>query len=266
MNIRGYEKWLREREASENTIKTYVHAVKQYQKAYKNYNRKCLLKYKEDLKNRCRPSTVNINIVALNNYAEYEGVQDLKMRIVKNYANSHVENVITFDEYKYFTDKLKKEEHLKVYFMVKFMASTGCRVSELVKLTKQCLTTGEAIMFTKGKMRRIFIPQKLIEECFPYFEKNESEYLFANKSGNAMTTNNVYRQIMYYTNKYNMRKEVMHPHSFRHMFAIQFLKNNNNITLLKDIMGHESINTTAIYLRLSLEEQKEAFNESVSWA
>lgn len=266
MNIKGFENWLREREASENTVKTYINAIKQYNNAYNKYDKQSLLQYKEDLKNNFKPSTVNISIVALNNYADFVNKPEYKLRIVKNHSDSHIENVITFEEYLDFVHQLKRDKHYKVYYMVKFMAVTGCRVSELIKLTKSCLITGEAVMFTKGKMRRIFIPDKLIQECKDYFDKYDSKYLFCNKNGNSITTNNVYKQIMYYADQYGMRKNVMHPHSFRHMFAIQFLKSNNNLSLLKDIMGHESINTTAIYLRLSLEEQREEFNKSVSWA
>lgn len=65
--------------------------------------------------------------------------------------------------------------------------------------------------------------------------------------------------------KYGIREEVLHPHSFRHLYAIQFLKNNNNIALLADLMGHENISTTSIYLRLSSEEQKEQFNKAMNW-
>lgn len=265
INLKGFERWLREREASENTIKTYVHALKKFKNAYDSYDRNSLLKYKNELKQNCRPSSINTTIVALNNYADYINKPELKMKLVKNHTGSHVENVISYKEYKYFTNRLKEDKHYKVYYMVKFMAATGCRVSELVQLTKDCLITGEAVMFTKGKMRRIFIPEKLIEESKEYFDNINSKYLFPNRKGDSISTNNVYGQIMYYTNKYNMKKEVMHPHSFRHMFAIQFLKNNNNLSLLKDIMGHESINTTAIYLRLSVEEQRTAFNNSVNW-
>ena len=152
-----------------------------------------------------------------------------------------------------------------MYFLIKFLALTGCRVSELVNLTKDCLVNGECILWTKGKMRRILIPEKLIEESKDYFETVDSNYLFPNKYGEQMTTNNVYQQLMYYASIFNMRKSVMHPHAFRHLFAIEFLKNNGNITLLKDILGHEDINTTSIYLRLSLDEQKSQFNDSVCW-
>ena len=36
----------------------------------------------------------------------------------------------------------------------------------------------------------------------------------------------------------------MHPHSFRHRFAINFLQENKDIALLADLMGHSGVNTT----------------------
>lgn len=61
------------------------------------------------------------------------------------------------------------------------------------------------------------------------------------------------------------RKEVMHPHSFRHLYAKEFLERNKNISLLADLMGHSSVATTSIYLKLSQEEQMKQFNESSNW-
>lgn len=57
----------------------------------------------------------------------------------------------------------------------------------------------------------------------------------------------------------------MHPHSFRHRFAINFLQGNKDIALLADLMGHSGVNTTMIYLRLSKEEQRRAIDDSVRW-
>ena len=47
-----------------------------------------------------------------------------------------------------------------------------------------------------------------------------------------------------------------HPHSFRHMFSIQFLKAGGNSTELARILGHSDIKTTEIYANTSVEEKK----------
>ena len=65
--------------------------------------------------------------------------------------------------------------------------------------------------------------------------------------------------------RYGIPPEVMHPHSFRHRFAIEFLKRKNDIALLADLLGHSRIDMTRIYLRQSQETPKDAVNEAVDW-
>ena len=138
-----------------------------------------------------------------------------------------------------------------------------CRASELAKLEKSCLSNGEFTLWTKGKIRTIMIPKHLIEESREYFKTVDSNYLFLNRFGEQITTRGIGCLIKKYGLKYKIREEVLHPHAFRHLFAILFLKENKNIALLSDILGHESLNTTAIYLRLSAAEQKKQLDRTV---
>lgn len=55
------------------------------------------------------------------------------------------------------------------------------------------------------------------------------------------------------------------PHSFRHRYAKNFLEKYNDIALLADLMGHESIETTRIYLRKTASEQQEIVDTVVTW-
>ena len=80
-----------------------------------------------------------------------------------------------------------------------------------------------------------------------------------------MTNRGVSENIRRWAGRYGIRKEVMHPHSFRHLYAVEFLKHNSNIALLADLMGHSSVSTTSIYLKLSREEQMRQFNEASDW-
>ena len=65
--------------------------------------------------------------------------------------------------------------------------------------------------------------------------------------------------------RYNISPELMYPHSFRHRFAKNFLDKHQDIALLADLMGHDSIETTRIYLKKTANEQKEIVDNVVTW-
>ena len=59
--------------------------------------------------------------------------------------------------------------------------------------------------------------------------------------------------------------KLVYPHSFRYRYAKNFLEKFNDIALLADLMGHESIETTRIYLRRSSLEQQEIVDKVITW-
>ena len=73
------------------------------------------------------------------------------------------------------------------------------------------------------------------------------------------------QQLKNYAEKYGLDKKVVYPHSFRHRYAKNFLEKYNDIALLADLMGHESIETTRIYLRRTASEQQELVDKIVTW-
>lgn len=64
---------------------------------------------------------------------------------------------------------------------------------------------------------------------------------------------------------YGLNEQVMHPHAFRHLYAQNFLKHCPDIALLADLLGHDSIETTRIYLKKSGPQQRELINKIVTW-
>ena len=72
-------------------------------------------------------------------------------------------------------------------------------------------------------------------------------------------------QLKVFAARYDIDPDVMYPHSFRHRFAKNFLEKINDISLLADLMGHESIETTRIYLTRSSEEQQKLIDRVVKW-
>ena len=86
-----------------------------------------------------------------------------------------------------------------------------------------------------------------------------------NRFGERITTRGVAHQLKSFATKYGINPDVVYPHSFRHRFAKNFLEKYNDISLLADLMGHESIETTRIYLRKTSLEQQTIVDRVVTW-
>ena len=119
-----------------------------------------------------------------------------------------------------------------------------------------------------GKVRRIYIPIALRKEAMIWIAEDlkiDSGYIFKNRYGERITSRGVSQQLKKYAMKYGIDTNVVYPHSFRHRFAKNFLEKYNDISLLADLMGHESIETTRIYLRKTASEQQAIVDKIVTW-
>ena len=111
------------------------------------------------------------------------------------------------------------------------------------------------------------IPFELPEETLKWLCETQrtSGYLFLNRYGDRITTRGISQQLKNYADKYGLDSKVVYPHSFRHRYAKNFLEKYNDIALLVDLMGHESIETTRIYLRRTASEQQALVDKIVTW-
>ena len=86
-----------------------------------------------------------------------------------------------------------------------------------------------------------------------------SPYLFLNKDGNRLSTRYVRKIIDDIIVKASIEHHVS-PHMLRHTFATGMLNNGADLVSVKDLLGHESLNTTSIYTHVSDERIKEIYN------
>lgn len=266
--VKQFEQFLRQENMSQNTIAAYCYAVKDFYQRYKELNKQNLLLYKSYLMEKFKPKTVNLRIQALNKLLEYLKKPKLRLKSVKVQQRSFLENVISNADYMFLKNRLKKEDNLEWYFVVRFLAATGARVSELVQIKIEHVKVGYFDIYTKGgKFRRLFIPKTLRNEAEEWIKAGgrDSGYLFLNRFGERITTRGIAQQLKNFAKKYKLNEKVVYPHSFRHRFAKNFLEKCNDISLLADLMGHESIETTRIYLRRTTSEQQQLVDKIVTW-
>lgn len=144
--------------------------------------------------------------------------------------------------------------------MLEIMYSCGLRVSELISLKKKDINIKNCFIriIGKGNKERIVpIGEIALEYLNKYFELlsynskiNNSKYVFINKNGLPLTRQYFFKIIKYYSIKANINKNIS-PHTLRHSFATHLLENGAPLIAVKNLLGHESINTTQIYTHVN---------------
>ena len=266
--IKSYEKYLYQSNLADNTVRVYLFSVKQFHKLYPEINKPNLKSYKVYLIEHFKPQTVNLRLRAINSYLEFIKKDKLKLPFVKVQQKPFLENVISEADYTYFKKCLKQDNEMYWYFVIRFMAATGARVSELIQLKCEHIQAGYLDLYSKGgKLRRIYIPINLQEECLNWLSTRPKQhgFIFLNKYGDRITTRGIAAQLKILARRYKLDPKVIYPHSFRHRFAKSFLERFNDITFLADLMGHESIETTRIYLRKTSTEQRAIMDRVIDW-
>ena len=264
-DLQGFEAYLIEKELSKSTKECYLRAVRQFFEYAETPEKINIINWKNLLLDSLSPKTVNLYLSGVRKYCEYKETY-LSVKQVKIQRTTTVENVMTIGQYNKLIEGLKRDraDDWAMYYSI--LAKTGARISEFLKMKKSDLNAGFAEMHTKGKVRRILFPGVLLAEAKRHYKTLKSgEYLCRNKYGAQMTARGFALMLKSHAKKYGIPEENAHPHSFRHLFAIEFLKRNKNISLLADLLGHSGVNTTMIYLRLSQEQQVDELNNAMDW-
>jgi len=273
-----FRDWLIDQELSENTVNSYCVAMRQYFNAFDLVSKENGVKWKNALlQSGVAPATVNLRICGFNAFCKFKKLS-ISVKRVKIQQRNSVENVISKADYERLLEGLRQDSNLLWYWNIRLLASTGARVSEFIQLTKSDFDRGYAELWTKGKIRRVYIPQAFrdaagevyIPQAFrdaagEWFSQLELDDKLAQGRNGSLTSRGVSQALKTFAARYDVDPKVMHPHSFRHLFAIEFLKRNSNISLLADVMGHTSVATTAIYTRMTREQQEAAVNDAVRW-
>lgn len=209
-----------------------------------------------------KPSTNSLNtwIIELNKFLKWLGLHDLTIKKIKQQVKTSNEEVLNLTDYKRLLRYSKKMNLMKIHYIMKVLAMTGIRISELKVFTVENLKSNYITVFNKGKERNIIVRQDLARELRKYCRENniKSGYIFKGEKKDKMPAQStIWRQMKKVAGTARVNKNKVHAHSFRHLFAIVFLDEyNNNITELADILGHNSLETTRQYTRSSNSQKR----------
>lgn len=148
-----------------------------------------------------------------------------------------------------------RNDNKRNYLILLTLWRTGIRNSELIHLTKRDIDIKQGqiiIRQGKGHKDRMIPLDKNLGDLLSYHstDKGLDDKLFPLSD---MSIRNI-------THKYQGELDV-HPHTFRHSFAVHSLKSGINIRTLQKILGHSDLNTTVQYLDLIGEDIKQDFKK-----
>lgn len=156
--------------------------------------------------------------------------------------------------------------------MLETLYGCGLRVSELVNLKISDLYFDEGFIKVTGKgNKQRFVPiarytVKYINNYLSHIRmsqpnnKSESDILFLNRRGKRLTRAMIFTIIRQLAQKAGIQKTIS-PHTFRHSFATHLLENGADLNSIQQMLGHESITTTEIYMHLDRKHLSETLHK-----
>lgn len=167
---------------------------------------------------------------------------------------------------KYFLDEIittieaVSSRALKHKAILYFMFYTGVRGGEIEHIKRENFDFQNNIV-------KIYIPKTREERLVLFSEKVKAmiQTYFNSEPENINAFNINCRGVKSLFERYSPYfKDInFHPHLFRHSFSAMFLKNGGDISDLKDLLGHKSLNSTARYSRLKIDDLKKKYDRFI---
>lgn len=274
---------------SDHTIRSYKVTFKlliKYLMEYKNislknislnnFTRNNIIDFLNHLENQEKVTiqTRNQRLAAIKsfcNYLSYEDINNLHniqqiLLIPTKKHDNKIIDYLTKEELTLYLSSIETntKKGIRDYTLISLLYDSAIRVSEITKLKVNDLkldNNPSVQVFGKGrKYRNIPITEDTKNLLIRYIELeklNNFNYLFRGNKNSECTTKMVTHIVEKYSKKSNINKNV-HPHVFRHTRAMHLLEAGVPLVYIRDILGHNDVNTTEIYAKVNLENKRKA--------
>lgn len=257
----AYERFLREEELADGTIQIYIRQAKLLMQRMEGMTltKERLLAYRDEMQERgITDATLNLHLIAVNRYLKHIAREDCTLKLRRVQRRRNLENVLSIEEYQAMLRYARNSGRSKYYYIMKTMASTGIRVSELACFTVEAIEVSRMYVRGKGKGREIYLPGTVQQELQNYCRDSGigTGVIFRGNGRKVISREAVYKMLQRIAAAVDVPVEKAHPHSFRHLFAKTYMEHYGNLAELADILGHSSLETTRIYTTSTAEEKR----------
>ena len=283
--VRAYENYLSKvKNASANTIASYIRDIRQYSEWLKEYagvdivdakqlNISDYLSYLEE--NGRSGATLSRTLASLKNFYSYvvstgfiEKTPVTDVRVER--GEKKAPQILTGREIELLLSQpvCVDAKGYRDKAMLEVMYATGIRVTELIDLNISDVNLDLGIIKCSSakKTRAIPLYPAALRALSSYLENirasmladPQEEALFVNVSGVRMSRQGFWKILKHYQNTAHIEKEIT-PHTLRHSFAVHLLENGADVGSVQELMGHSDISSTHVYTNLINQKLKSVY-------
>lgn len=286
--IHAYENYLAKvKQASSNTISSYLRDIRQFSDWLQQYEAVDLLGVSEQnirtyldylLEQGRSAATISRVLASLKNFYTYAvstgfieaspvtselHIDRGEKKLPQVLSGKEVELLLSqpsCNDPKGFRDKA----------MLEVMYATGIRVTELIDLNIEDVNLELGILKCNSAKKSRTIPlypaalralTVYIKEIRMLMVADPTERaLFVNMGGARMSRQGFWKILKYYQAKAGIEKEIT-PHTLRHSFAVHLLENGADLGSLQELMGHSDISSTQVYTHMINQKLKSVYDK-----
>lgn len=174
----------------------------------------------------------------------------------------HLPEVLSLEEIDAMINAIPKDknESLRNEAIIEMLYGSGLRVSELINLKISRISAEEGFMLVEGKgskerivpvsgralsLIKLWLPERNLLSVAP----EDSDILFLNRRGRRLTRVMIFYIVKDLAQRAGIKRKVS-PHTLRHSFATHLLEGGANLRSIQELLGHESVTTTELYVHL----------------
>lgn len=274
-----------ERGFSVNSISSYKEDITKFKK-FISYTKNPLEVNSDDIKGFLHDISKELNstsqsriISGLRSFFEFlifeKYIKDNPLKLIESPKTSRkLPDVLSLEEIDLLISKidLSIEQGERNLAIIELLYGCGIRVSELVDLKISDLFFEENFIKVtgKGNKQRLIPIGNITKQNINNYLLNSrnkikvintfKDHVFLNRRGKNLSRAMIFTIIKKLAKKANFSKSIS-PHTFRHSFATHLLENGADLRTIQQLLGHESITTTEIYMHLDNKYLSEALNK-----
>ncbi|WP_308547942.1 tyrosine-type recombinase/integrase [uncultured Parabacteroides sp.] len=199
-------------------------------------------------------------------YSPYAYINAIKFYYekVRKGKRQYYGGIVRAKEYKALPEVLSREEMKNIFAqipnrnhrcMISLIYSAGLRRSELLNLTPKDIISERMLIRVAGKGKKCrysLLSEKALNELRVYYkEYRPQKWLFEGEQAGEQYSPSALVKILKEAAQKAGIKHRVHLHMLRHTFATHLLEQGTDLRTIQELMGHNDIKTTAIYLRVS---------------